>query len=405
MNKLEFKNINYTSIFYILLLAGYILISGLPYVFSVESRVITVPFRAFVLGVSMLLIGYNFYFDRNFKFDKSDYFFILFWIVYIVNVYLSFKNYDFSEKVKLKETEFYLRIIGVCFLPSLAVLTLNPKKVNYKLVFNVVYVVIFIILLLNVLIGINYNHQGRSSGFLSTYSINFGHIGVTLVIMSFYNIMFNVTKAKYINFLMVFGFLIGTYILYASGTRGPLIAYIVAISYILYLKKEYRYLFALYAILAAAVIALVFLNSQNETIGENGFFARVTKMIVSGDSSGRGKIYLDSINVIIENPLFGGRFLLFDGTYSHNIFLEILMAMGAFGMIIYFMFFKDCIKDIVNLKKIAIKKPDTIWIHLLLIQYITFAFFSCSLFDTPELWYLIVMVMVLYKSQKEELAC
>ena len=61
MNKLIFKNTNFQSAFYTLLLVGYLLISGLPYLFSVESRVITIPFRAFVLGASFIIIGFNFY--------------------------------------------------------------------------------------------------------------------------------------------------------------------------------------------------------------------------------------------------------------------------------------------------------------------------------------------------------
>jgi O-antigen ligase len=405
MDKLEFRNSNYASIFYIVLLAGYILISGLPYVFSVDSRTITIPFRALVLGMSMILIGYNFYLSRDLKFDKSDCFFILFWIVYFINVYFSFRNYDFSKEFRLKESEIYLRIIGVVFLPSLAILTLNPKKINYRLVFNSVYIIIFIILLLNIIKGIDYNYQGRSSGFLSMYSINFGHVGVTLAILSLYNLMFNAKKTKYINLLMGLGFLIGTYILYSSGTRGPLVAYIVTISYMLYVKKKYYSLSALYLIMAVGIMGLVFLNLKYENIGENGFFARVTNMVVSGDSSGRGKIYKDSIHVILENPFFGGRFVFFDGMYVHNVFLDILMATGLLGMIIFLMFFKNCIKEMIHLKQTVLIKTNVIWIHLLFIQYITFAFFSCSLFDTPEFWYLTAMIMVLYKSQKNKKEC
>jgi len=402
MIKIEYRNINYASFFYVLLLAGFILISGLPYFFSVESRVITVPFRAFVLGVSILVIAYNFYFSKNNKFNISDYFFVLFWVVYVINTYLSFKNYEFSSDIKLKELEIYLRIIGVCFIPSLAILSLNPKLINYKLIFNVVYVIIFIILLANIIIGINYNYHGRSSGFLSTYSINFGHIGVTLAIMSLYNIMFYDKIGKYYYFLMIIGFLIGTYILYASSTRGPLIALIVVISYILYIKKKYRYLISLYSAIVLLIIGLFFLNIQNENIGRNSFFSRITKMIVTGDSSGRGKIYIDSIGVFLDKPLFGGRFLFFDGTYAHNFILDILMSTGLFGMAIFLVFFKNSVGEIIMIKKSSSINSSTYWVYLILIQYIVFAFFSCSLYDTPEFWYLIAMTMVLYKSKINE---
>jgi len=262
MIKLESRNINYASSFYVLLLAGFILISGLPYFLSFESRVITVPFRAFVLGMSILIITYNLYSNKNNKFNISDYFFVLFWIVYVINAYLSFKNYEFSSDIEHKEVEIYLRIIGICFIPSLAILSLNPKLINYKLIFNVVYVIIFMVLLANIINGINYNYQGRSSGFLSTYSIDFGHIGVTLAIMSLYNIMFYDKISKHLCFLMLIGFLIGTYILYASATRGPLIALIVVISYMLFKKKKKFYLISIYFIIIILIKGLFFLNKK-----------------------------------------------------------------------------------------------------------------------------------------------
>ena len=54
-----------------------------------------------------------------------------------------------------------------------------------------------------------------------------------------------------------------------------------------------------------------------------------------------------------------------------------------------------------NLYKKINSEPEIIWIPLILIQYITFAFFSCSMFDTPEIWYLIAMTMVIYKNENK----
>lgn len=401
MYNLEHKNINYSSMFYVLLLSGYVLISGLPYFFSVESIVFTIPFRAVVLCVSLLIIGYNFYFKENFKFDRSDFFYILFWIVYLVNVYLSFNNYQFSNYFKAKEAEVYMRIIGVCFIPSLAILTIKPISINYKLIFKIVYAILFIILLLNILIGIEYNFQGRSSGILATYSINFGHLGVTLVIMSVYNYLINSGTSKWVDLVMLLGFLIGTYILYASGTRGPLISYVFVIGYILYIKRKFKFLAFLFFIIVIAVALLIFLDLQYQQNTGNSFFSRLTRMIVSGDSSGRGQIYRDSINVFLQKPIFGGRFLFFDGLYAHNLFLDLLMATGLFGTLIYFVFFKNCMQVILNLNEKIKSNPEIIWIPLVLIQYFTFAFFSCGIFDTPEIWYLIAMTMVIYKSENK----
>lgn len=404
MKRIKLQELNVTSAFYILLLAGFIVISGLPYLFSVGSRVVTIPFRAFVLGVALFFIGKKLVDRKNLNLDFGTIIYIIFWITYLINVYLSFHNYQFTEDFKSKEYEIYLRIIGVCFLPSLAILFLDKKSINYPLIFNIVHFLIFIVLLLNVIVGIEYDYHGRSSGFLSTYSINFGHVGVVLAIMSFYQLVFKTVKFNYYTSYMLTGFFLGTYIMYASATRGPLVAYILVILVALFAGKK-RYYLAVFSILFFLSIAgIMYFNSQATVAGENAFVNRVSNMMISGDSSGRGKLYSDAVSIFLDNPIFGGRFLFPNGVYAHNIFLDILMSMGIFGMVIFFLFFKKCVSEVLSLfQKKNVFEKEYIWLHLLYIQYLVFAFFSCSMFDTPEFWYLTAMMLVLSKNKEVSL--
>lgn len=404
MSSVKLQEINIASIFYMILLAGFIVISGFPYFFSVESRVFTVPFRAIVLAFSIFIIlRAIFYHKGKVNLNSTIIFYVVFWIVYLINVYLSFRNYQFTEDFKLREYEVYVRIIGVCLIPSLALFFLEKKQINYSLIFNVVYFLIFIILLLNVFVGIKYNDQGRTSGFLSTYSINFGHIGVTLALMSLYKLIFKTERFDYYSFLMFFGFVLGTYIMYASATRGPLIAFVFTIIVALVARKKKNYLILFCVLILLGVIGIIYLGPQNTIEGKNWFLQRLSNMLVSGDSSGRDKLYKDALTIFIENPFFGGRFLFADGVYAHNIFLDILMSMGIFGMMLFVPFFTSCVKEILKLfPKEKIVENDYIWIHLLFCQYLTFAFFSCSMFDTPEFWYLTAMLLTINKNRQQK---
>ncbi len=394
----EIKGNTIYTWFYILLLAGYIAISCFPYFLSVESRTITIPFRAIVLMSSLGIIVYSYYFKINFKFHIADYFFIFFWIVYLVAIYFSFKNYLFAPEIVNKKSEIYLRVVGVSFLPSLAILTCNPKHLNYQFILKNVYIVFFLILLLNVFWGIEYDYQGRSSGISSTYSISFGHYGTTLALLSMYYLVFKNKNSFFETLVYLGGIVLGLYIIYASATRSPLVSLLIALGYIVYLKTNFKYLVALILCLLSLVVLVYFLNIEVGTIRGNAFFSRLNAMIVSGNSSGRGEIYKQAITVFKNNPFFGGSFLFKDGLYAHNFILDILMSMGFFGLLIFIVFFKNSMLFVLNVKKQLNLNLDSLWINIIFVQFVIFASFSSSLFDMPEFWYLMAMTMILFKN-------
>jgi O-antigen ligase len=397
MIDIEWKYINNNTFFYSLLIVGFIAISTIPSNFSIESSWITVPFRFFVLFYSIFLIVNNLY-KRQFKnLEKSDYFFFIFWLLYLINVYFSFRSYTFSSEVISKEIEIYIRIVGICFVPSIAIFMLNEKNINYNVVFNMVYCVIYTILFINIVVGIGYDFQGRSSGFLSMYSISFGHVGVTLALMSVYYIMFKKICNLYVWIIMLTGLLIGTYIMYASGTRSPLIGYLVCINYMFFIRKKYVQLFALFFILVLGISLLIYVNPHYSEVGGSSFFSRLLNMIVAKDSSGRGELYKEGLRIFFNKPLFGGRFLFFDGFYPHNIFIEILMSMGLFGLVIFFMFFKNCVALLFKFKRL-IENSDKLWIVVLWLQNFILALFSYNLYGNSLFWYFTAMILVINKS-------
>jgi len=293
--------------------------------------------------------------------------------------------------------ETYSRIVGICFLPSLAVLTIPAKEIDYRKVFNVSFAVLFIILLLNVLMGIEHDFNGRTAGFMSMYSISFGHLGVTLGMFSIYKLLYEKAENKYWQIMSVLGIVLGTYIMYTSGTRSPLIAYVICVVFILYVKNKLKYLYAFLSLLIVGAISLIYFKPQYGGGQTSSFLARVTNMLVSGDSSGRGTLYQEGIKIFTENPIFGGRILFFDGMYPHNIFLEVLMSLGIVGLIIYFLFFKNCINFIFIIKKYSENNVEVVWVTVLWLQYFILSLFSYNIHSSPEIWYYTAMVLVFNK--------
>ncbi len=397
---LEHREKLFTTYFWILLLVGFFVVSIFPGIFKVESQIITIPFRACVLLLAGCIILRKFY-QKSFKnYQITEIAFILFWIVYFSKAIYTFQNFTFLPNIESKEIETYLRIIGITFIPSFAVLNFKKSDIDFKLAYVIIYHIIFIVLVLNILIGIKHDHQGRSSGFMGMYSISFGHWGVSLAVLSLYQLLYKFIANKYFQIIAVLGFFIGMYIMYASGTRSPFVALVLGVLFLLWVKNKQKVLFGFLTLLFIGVVALVILNPQFSGENESSFFARMTKSITTGDSSGRGSLYQQGIQIFREHPIVGGRILYENGMYPHNIFLEVLMATGIVGFVLYFLFFKKCIQYIYNVKSVSEKYPEIIWILVLWVQFFTLSLFSYNLHSSPEIWYLSAMVLILNKESE-----
>jgi O-antigen ligase len=182
------------------------------------------------------------------------------------------------------------------------------------------------------------------------------------------------------------------------------VAFISCLFFLFFLKNKLKYIIAFLLFLGSSVVALIYFNPQYDAVGHSSsFLNRVTKMIVNGDSSGREELYKQGIKIFMENPIFGGRILFFDGMYPHNIFLEIGMTMGIVGLILYFFFFKNYIHFILNLKKRSVNKSHMVWVTVLWLQYFILSLFSYNIHSSPEVWYLTTMILVFSNNTKKEL--
>lgn len=388
------------TFFWILLLIGFFVVSIFPNAFQIESQVITIPYRAFILFLSVVILLRKCYRKPFREYSIAEITFILFWILYFVKAVYTFKNYTFLPGTPIKEFETYLRIIGITFIPALAVLHFKKSDIDFKLSYIVVYTVILLVLVLNILFGIQHNYQGRSSGFLSMYSISFGHWGVSLALLSLYPLLYKIITNNFFRVIAVLGFFIGLYIMYASGTRSPFVALIVGILFLLWSKNKRKISYGFIALIFIGMLSLAIVKPQFSGENKSSFFTRITKSITTGDSSGRGTLYQQGLQIFKDYPLLGGRILYEDGMYPHNIFLEVLMTTGVVGFVLYLLFFKKCLLYIGKSKEISNKYPEITWVLVLWIQYFILSLFSYNLHSSPEIWYLSAMVLILNKESE-----
>ncbi len=96
-----------------------------------------------------------------------------------------------------------------------------------------------------------------------------------------------------------------------------------------------------------------------------------------GDASGRQQLWSMAYEEFKHHPFFGGRVEV-SGIYPHNVFLELLMATGIFGFLLFLIIlFKSFIRGIRAIKY------DKIYMipFLILINGITQHLFSGSIYD------------------------
>ncbi|WP_223600068.1 O-antigen ligase [Chryseobacterium sp. GVT01B] len=343
---------------------------------GMDPRNFSIPYRILIILFSLLIIYRE---RRNINLKNISIISLVgFWIFYIIKLIYSFNNYSFHQDVLLSKNEDIFRILFMILLPSFALLCINYNKVDFKSITNYCITILCGLLVVNYIYGfITLDH------IFSTYYIMYGHIGASLFIISLFLLLF--CKKDYNSFFLFFCLFLGLFNVIQSMARSPLLAVFVCSFYMVLLKGNKKYL--LYIItLVLLFIGLVILHEYygNEQITS---FNRIYKWVAHGDTSGRGPLYSRAIEIFNSNRFLGGRILYEDGVHPHNIFLELLMATGILGLIIYFLKFLPVLKNAALFWEIQKGNIYYKLIFALFLQYFTLVQTSCNLFNIPEFLY------------------
>lgn len=123
-------NKNKELLYLITALVGYIVISSLSNIFEVESRDFAVPYRFFIFFFSVYIFSKYIYYRKSEL--KTVIILCAFWLLYFFKALYSFNvDHYLPEIVKLKH-EVYTRIFIINLFPSLALLSIDYEKVDFK---------------------------------------------------------------------------------------------------------------------------------------------------------------------------------------------------------------------------------------------------------------------------------
>ncbi|WP_241317370.1 O-antigen ligase family protein [Chryseobacterium arthrosphaerae] len=374
MEIIKKSNIEFLFIFF--LTFGYIFFYSFSRQLDTSNEYFAVPFRVVLFLVSCYIIVVNF---ENLKKRKlSVIFTALFWLFYLAKSIYSFKNDSYQQKILNNEEKIYIRILCLNLIPYIAVLSINfSKEITVKLnnlIFNFLLIILGISCLYTIFI---YQAFEKSSGIFAGYYITTGHYGLSLLIISiFYYFQSSQKKLK-----PIFGILIGIFTVFSASARSPMLAAFIILFILLIYVNELKYWGGLLFFTLIFILSIYILKQTS--VADFEFVTRMYDAIFEGNGYGRFYYLTKGWDIFKNNIPFGGRILFEDGLYPHNIFIEVLMSMGIFGIILFFLYFKDVWKF-----KIKYITNNIYYLPFILffIQYFVLVLTSYNIFANLEFW-------------------
>jgi O-antigen ligase len=373
----------------------------LPAVSDMEdiTRSVTVPYRAFALFLSLLVIMINILKKSN-SYPIVLKVFLFFWGILVIRV---FYDVFIRTDIRLGDTsQVWFYIFGIC-IPAVFSIIKSYTYINLEKSFWWVLVLTAVSLVLTLfsnqalLVGVD-ELNGRQGGNAAISTIAFGHFGTTSVILGLYTFLEKKLNWFY-KVLIILLILLGFFSMLRAGSRGPVMALGVVLFFWLFSRVKNPFL-AIFTLLIVGLFTVILMDQILLVMGDISpiMEERLRQSIYEGSTGGRDPYYSAAVEAFYDSPILGKQFVLIfpDGTfdYSHNLILDALMGLGVIGGGILFYFLGVAFKKSYYLIK---KKDPHFWIGLLLIQQVMANMVSSAFYYNQLLSVLLVFVFLKYR--------
>lgn len=354
------------------------------------SQIVTIPYRAFALGVCILTIALNLKTISHSPVVIKVLF--VYWVLIIFRfLYDMFLRTDLNVQSGLFGNQLIFLIL-VGFLPVVSVL-LSYRSINLSYLKSwILWGLGFAAIILFIANPVYQEASEERVGFITMKSIGIGHLGLSSLIMCLF-VLFRDKHNLLFKILLGAVSLISFLVFLRAGSRGPVLsAIIISLIAVYSLKKHKAISFALVVFLS--LIVFLYLDQILDLLGsispilENRFVNKGVEQFAE-----RNYFYDFAINSFLKNPLLGHDFAVYhvDGTflYAHNAFLDSLMQLGIIGGILFlYMVF-------VSMGRILkTSKTPFFWIGLLLAQLFAKIMVSSSFYDEPSISVLMILLFL-----------
>jgi len=348
----------------ILIAVGYQLfttiITHLPFIDTFDQNY-SIAYRAITLFIAIFVIITN---PVRIKYRHQIFIYLIIWILYLIRV-----NYDLfiridSIQIPL-QSKLYLSqfIIGSTFIPAISIL-FSIHKIDLHVLSSYIYRLLLFVIIIAVFSHLinpdKLSFYGRISLNKGQSPLVFGYYSSLLSLFSIHYLKNGINTKTQITLHWSI-LIIGIVGLGLSGSRGPAIAFILALLLPEIAKMRIKNIIY-FAFLS---FSLVLFSTHYIRIATNLFPTltyRLSEMFLLGDYGGRDIIYARGIQQIADYPIFGNWFM-FDLNYSvtnsaHNALIGATMSLGVIvGVLFTYMYIWIIWKSIYFIKKGAYITP------------------------------------------------
>jgi len=369
-------------IFYVLVLTGFAFISFLPGLLRVNTRSVTVPFRALVVAFALLIILRSLS-SKVIVRGWTVRFFGLFWIIYLIRMLSD--TYLFPVSLGRPRNEFWLFGLGITMLPAVALLS-RLSITGSRRASRSLYIALIMVSFLSILNFSNAFEDGRLSGNLVTNAIELGHLGASLSIISAWFFVDRSRDVSISRAVLLITMVLGLTITILAGSRGPILGLIVVAVIMFLYSTEARSKLRIIVILALVAVIIPLLVTMTLDLG-GSLLGRIEYLRDYDNFQNDRRIILwsEAWRLYLENPILGSSLDIPGMGYPHNIIIEGFMATGTFGGLLLVAIVISGSRAMLRL--VSTGSPAA-WIGLLFIQYLVGALFSGTLYDDSQFWYL-----------------
>lgn len=327
-------------------------------------------------------------------------------LCYLIRAFIDIEILDVEQKLYGNDLSVFFFMLNGIVLPTIIVprLKLAASYNNTFLMLSVVLVFSLFMTFSNFMQGKIYmseDHRVMANEFLSV--IQFGHLGLTAVILGVYFLM----KRQERNlFILLSGALLflGVVSMFLAGTRSAIIAaFFIAALYML-AKAKFKLLFILTVILVSLYLFKDHITSFFDQFGINSVNRIFAFFEEGGDqSSGRTILWQKASSDLSENLLLGVScfFKYEDINFVHNSIIEITYALGLFGglsfVYINWIAIKTCIMEFKG------NNIDNKCFAFLYIQYFVYSMFSESIIRLSLYWFFLSIIIGMKVKKKYSL--
>ncbi|GJQ03944.1 O-antigen ligase family protein [Capnocytophaga canimorsus] len=234
-----------------------------------------------------------------------------------------------------------------------------------------------------------------------TYSLYGGYLFLlcfSLLVFQIKNISKNKIRLFFFLFLGIINLLLGS-------SRGPLLSTFLAIvvfllQYFLYVKKKNIFKLGLIVVLVSIVISYSFtyLNENNFQLGIIERMLKFSDDMHYGEKEGRISLYGKAFDFFEESPILGKQFMFDNGAYPHNMVLEVLMALGLIGFLLYLSVILFYLKRIFDIYRIG-----KFYVPIVFISVLSFGLTMTTgnIYENVEFWNIMAFVLLVPLKHKK----